>query len=187
MGDDVLEILKANKTALAREQDTLQRRVLTTESTKDKRELPSGEEHVTSESKNESKSEPMMPAQIPSPLVEPASTSRVVEDPFADMLGKDGSEKHEPSRTLEGAEVSSQPSSSSEVKTQGIFDAFPAVGETFESDPFSVNGYNGNGVESGVDDPFSATDAVFSSATAAAGEGFDAFPSSEAGFDAFAQ
>lgn len=135
------------------------------------------------EAKSEAPPEPAMPAQTPPPPPESMTSPRVVEDPFAGMMGKEDAESHAlaaPEAPIVSTSITRQ---SSDEEKNG-FDAFPPVGEAFESDPFAVNGFNGDGP---ADDPFTATDAVFSNATAAA-DGFDAFPaSSEAQFDAFGQ
>lgn len=135
------------------------------------------------EAKSEAPPEPAMPAQTPPPPPESMTLPRVVEDPFAGMMGKEDAESHSlvaPEAPVVSTSMARQPS---EEEKNG-FDAFPPVGDAFESDPFAVNGFTGDGP---TDDPFTATDAVFSNATAAA-DGFDAFPpSSEAPFDAFGQ
>lgn len=145
------------------------------------------------EEKSETRSEPTMPAQkLPRPP-DAMGSPRVVEDPFAEMLSNEGDQTDVVLPTAEEQADSSpstmcQSSIIHEDKTQDGFDAFPPVGEPFESDPFSVNGFGGTRLDEGaVDDPFTATDAVFAGATAAASDGFDAFPSSEAHYDAFGQ
>lgn len=150
--------------------------------------------HEEFESKTETPSEPAMPAQTPPPppdvkMLEP----HAADDPFAEVLGKEDCEDGGlPSPTQPGVEspkfVMQQPSNEEKAQQRG-FDAFPPLADAFDSDPFAMSGFSGNGSgEVTVDDPFSATDVVFSNATAAASDGFDAFPSStDAQFDAFGQ
>lgn len=163
--------------------------------------------------KTEAPLEPAMPAETP-PLPPHAMVAQPhdVEDPFAEVPNEaaspketDAPEKAEAPHE-EGSEESSGASSSTqaeiepaeksmlqsnnEEKLQDGFDAFPPVdGFDNGSDPFAVTDFGGNGLgETAVDDPFSASDAVFTNATAATSDGFDAFPpSTGAHFDAFGQ
>ena len=153
-----------------------------------------------------------MPAETP-PLPPQAMVAQPhdVVDPFAEVPNEAVSSKAEaPNETEapneEGSEESNGASSSTqagvepaeksmlqsnnEEKLQDGFDAFPPVdGFDNSSDPFAVNAFGGNELgEAAVDDPFSASDAVFTNATAATGDGFDAFPPSiGAHSDAFGQ
>lgn len=130
------------------------------------------------EAKSEAPPEPVMPARTPPPPPESMTSPRVLEDPFADMMRKEDVEIQLPARTEAPVVPGSVKLQSSDEEKNDGFDAFPPVGEAFESDPFAVNGFNGDGP---ADDPFAATDAAFT-------DGFDAFPApSEAQFDAFGQ
>lgn len=163
--------------------------------------------------KTEAPLEPAMPAVTP-PLPPHGMVAQPhdVEDPFAEVPNEAASPKEADAPEQaeapneEGSEESSGASSSNqaevepaeksmlqsnnEEKLQDGFDAFPPVdGFDNGSDPFAVNDFGGNALgEAGVDDPFSASDAVFTNATAATSDGFDAFPpSTGAHFDAFGQ
>lgn len=145
------------------------------------------------ESKTDTPPEPEMPAKIPPPPPDiKTAAARVVEDPFADMVSKAGSgdEGFAPSAQPEvGSPKRPMQQSGKEEKAQDGFDAFPPVSDAFESDPFAINGFGGNGLdEADVDDPFAATDVAFSSVAVPASDGFDAFPpTTDAQFDAFGQ
>lgn len=163
--------------------------------------------------KTEAPPEPAMPAETP-PLPPHAMVAQPhdVEDPFAEVPNKaaspreSASPKEAEAPNEEGSEDRSAASSSAQAETepaekgmlqsnneenlQDGFDAFPPVdGFDNGSDPFAANDFGGNGLgEVTVDDPFSASDAVFTHATAATSDGFDAFPpSTGAHFDAFGQ
>lgn len=163
--------------------------------------------------KTEAPLEPAMPAVTP-PLPPHAMVAQPhdVEDPFAEVpneaaspkeadapepaeaSNEEGSKESSPASSSNQAEVEpaekSMLQSNNEEKLQDGFDAFPPVdGFDNGSDPFAVNDFGGNDLgEAAVDDPFSASDAVFTNATAATSDGFDAFPpSTGAHFDAFGQ
>eukprot|EP00903_Cladosiphon_okamuranus_P012756 g11924.t1 len=121
--------------------------------------------------------EPVMPAKTPPPPppqpgMVPQST---VEDPFAEVVG-------------EGSDVPAVESQNmNNNERENGFDAFSGDGFENGTDPFATNGFSENGAGEVTSDPFTATDAVFTNATAAA-DGFDAFPASAAQqFDAFGQ
>lgn len=153
------------------------------------------------ESKVETSPDPVMPARTPPPPPPPPqsskepttmSVSNPVEDPFAEVVGKEDSDSvHiDPSAQAGGQSLrNSTQAKKAEEKDQIGFDAFPPVADGFDSDPFAMNGFGGNSTgEVVADDPFSASDADFTNATVAAGDGFDAFPpSTGAQFDAFGQ
>lgn len=151
-----------------------------------------------------------MPAETP-PLPPHAMVAQPhdMEDPFAEVPNEAAAHREaqvpneQSSEEGSGASASSssaetevEPAENSmlqpnnEEELQDGFDAFPPV-DGFEngSDPFAVTDFGGNGLgEVAVDDPFSASDAVFTNATAATSDGFDAFPpSTGAQFDAFGQ
>ncbi|CAM9339025.1 unnamed protein product, partial [Laminaria digitata] len=148
--------------------------------------------------KTEAPPEPAMPAETP-PLPPHAMVAQPhdVEDPFAEEAeapNEEGSE--DSSAASSSAQAETEPAekgmlqSNNEENLQDGFDAFPPVdGFDNGSDPFAANDFGGNGSgEVTVDDPFSASDAVFTNATAATSDGFDAFtPSTGAHFDAFGQ
>lgn len=146
-----------------------------------------------SESKTDTPPEPKMPSEIPPPPPHiKMSEVRVLEDPFAGMVSKagPGDEDFAPSVQPEvGSPKHPMHQSENEEKAQEGFDAFPPVSDAFESDPFAISGFSGNGLEDAdTDDPFAVTDVAFSSVTAASGDGFDAFPpTTGAQFDAFGQ
>lgn len=133
--------------------------------------------------------EPMMPAKTPPPPphgMVPQPTA--VEDPFAEVVGEQGSRSAGPSSPNPLGDEPPELNTAVEREQSG-FDAFPAVDYAFENgtDPFAVDGLSANGSGEAVADPFTATDAVFTNATAAA-DGFDAFPADDAQqFDAFGQ
>lgn len=154
--------------------------------------------------KVETSPEPVMPARTPpppppksskEPMMVSMTVSNPVEDPFAEVVGKEDSDSMhiDPSAQAGGHPLNNDPNSTQEQDTnekdQIGFDAFPPVADGFDSDPFAMNGFGGNSTgEVVAEDPFSATDADFTNATAAAGDGFDAFPpSTGAQFDAFGQ
>lgn len=144
----------------------------------------------SSESKAETPPEPAMPAKTPPPLPHAKMPCQdVIEDPFAEVNGKEDSDPGGVSSPVESQGQLQQKFLSNETKAQGGFDAFSPGADAFESDPFAINAFNGNGVgDAAIDDPFSAADAVFTNATAVASDGFDAFPSSPGAlFDAFGQ
>ncbi|CAM9626673.1 unnamed protein product [Ectocarpus sp. 12 AP-2014] len=133
--------------------------------------------------------EPMTPAKTPPPPphgMVPQPTA--VEDPFAEVVGEHGSRSAGPSSPNPLGDDPPELNTAVE-REQGGFDAFPPVDDAFENgtDPFAVDGLSANGSGEAVADPFTATDAVFTNATAAA-DGFDAFPAADAQqFDAFGQ
>ncbi|CAM9257781.1 unnamed protein product [Ectocarpus sp. 8 AP-2014] len=133
--------------------------------------------------------EPMMPPKTPPPPphgMVPQPTT--VEDPFAEVVGEQGSRSAGPSSPNPLGDEPPELNTAVEREQSG-FDAFPAVDYAFENgtDPFAVDGLSANGSGEAVADPFTATDAVFTNATAAA-DGFDAFPAADAQqFDAFGQ
>lgn len=139
------------------------------------------------EAKIDAPAEPVMPVETPPPPPNGMVPKPAVEDPFAEVVGEKSSESagilstHGPVAESQGF--------NDEERQQGGFDAFPAVGFENGMDPFATNGFSENAVGEAVDDPFKATDAVFTNATAAADDGFDAFPSSADAqqFDAFGQ
>lgn len=144
------------------------------------------------ESKTDTPPEPKMPAEIPPPPPNiNMSEKRVVEDPFADMVSKKrpGDEDFAPSVRPEAGSPKHPMQSENEEKAQDGFDAFPPVSNAFESDPFAISGFSGNGLEDvDADDPFAVPDVAFSSVAAASSDGFDAFPpTTGAQFDAFGQ
>lgn len=157
------------------------------------------------ESKVETYPEPAMPARTPPPpppssskesmsmsMPISKSVSNPVDDPFAEVVGKEDSDSvHiDPSAQAGGPPPkNSTQAQKNEEKDQSGFDAFPPVADAFDSDPFAMNGFGENSTGDVVaEDPFSATDADFTNATVAAGDGFDAFPpSTGAQFDAFGQ
>lgn len=138
------------------------------------------------EAKIDAPAEPVMPVKTPPPPPNGMVPKSAVEDPFAEVVGEEGSSTSISSPHGPGAESQGF---NNEEREQGGFDAFPAAGFENGADPFAVNGFSGNAVGEAVDDPFKATDAVFTNATAAADDGFDAFPSSAGAqqFDAFGQ
>lgn len=133
---------------------------------------------VSPEPRVDTPTEPDMPAKTP-PLPPPQPSMvppSIIEDPFAEVVG-------------EGSDVPAvEPQDiNNDEREQSGFDAFPGNGFENGTDPFAINGFSENGVGEVSSDPFTATDAVFTNATAAA-DGFDAFPSSAAQqFDAFGQ
>ena len=148
--------------------------------------INSGVHDVESKVEKEIALEPVMPSQTPPPPPSskdpmPQPMPQHIEDPFAEMVGKQDSDNADSNSSAQSG------MQQNEEKSQSGFDAFPPVGDGFESDPFAMNGF-GDGFSAGnaaggagvpvVDDPFSATDDVFTNATAAAGDGFDAFPPS---------
>lgn len=137
------------------------------------------------EAKIDAPAEPVMPVKTPPPPPSGMVPKSAVEDPFAEVVGEEDSSTgisspHGPVAQSQGF---------NEETEQGGFDAFPAAGFENGADPFAINGFSGNAEGEAVDDPFKATDAVFTTATAAADDGFDAFPSSAGAqqFDAFGQ
>lgn len=124
--------------------------------------------------------EPDMPASTPPPPPPPQAMvpQPSVEDPFAEVIREKGSKAT--GTTSHG----SDPQEFNNQQGQAEFDAFPAGGDGFENgtDPFATNGLE----EGAAGDPFTATDAVFTNATAAA-DGFDAFPADTQQVDAFGQ
>lgn len=146
-----------------------------------------------SEPKVEGQAEPAMPGEVPPP---PPGNNvllpKEVQDPFAKVDGEEDVERGAggvfptgPPRPESPKLMMQQPSE----EKANAFDAFPPVADAFASDPFAVNGFDETQLaEVAIEDPFSATDAVFTNATTAASDGFDAFPSSSgASFDAFGQ
>lgn len=122
-----------------------------------------------------------MPAKMPPPLPQPGMVSQpAAEDPFAAVV--DGGSESAGIPSPNGPGVGSQ-KLTNEEKEQDGFDAFPSNGFESGTDPFAING-----LDEAAADPFTATDAVFTNATAAA-DGFDAFPSVNAQpqFEAFGQ
>lgn len=158
--------------------------------------------------KTETPPEPAMPAETP-PLPPHAMVAQPhdMEDPFAEVPNETPATREAEVPIEQSSDESGGASSSSahteaepaektmpqpdnEDKLQDGFDAFPPVdGFDNGSDPFAVTDFGGNGLgDVAVDDPFSASDAVFTNATAATSDGFDAFPpSTGAHFDAFGQ
>lgn len=133
---------------------------------------------VSPEPSVDTPTEPVMPAKTPPPPPpQPGMVpqSATVEDPFAEVVGEGSN------ATAVGSHINN------DEKEQSGFDAFPGNGFENGTDPFAVNGFGENGLGEVASDPFTTTDAVFTTATAAA-DGFDAFPSAAAQqFDAFGQ
>lgn len=131
----------------------------------------------------ELKGEPQMPAQMPPPPPPPETMTvpQHVEDPFEGMSGEksSGSDTTAP---LAKADMSPKPAGTREndVATGAkSFDALLPAQATFDADPFASNSFPDNGANEGSkSDPFATGDDVFTNATTAASEGFDAFPSS---------
>lgn len=148
------------------------------------------------EAKSDTRPEPVMPAQTPPPP--PAAKvpqPQDLENPVAGVSTEDSENIGGASSAQVGVQspTKAMPLSSTEEKDHSGFDAFPTVADAFETE-FAMNGFGRNGAgevaldDPFVNDPFSATDAVFTNATAAASDGFDAFPSSTGmHFDPFGQ
>ncbi|CAN0188360.1 unnamed protein product, partial [Scytosiphon promiscuus] len=125
--------------------------------------------------------EPVMPTNTPPAPPQAMVPQPSAEDPFAAVVGDKGSQ------TAGNTSCGSDPQRFISLEGQAGFDAFPSAGgDGFENgtDPFATSGLDED--EEPEDDPFTATDAVFTNATAAA-DGFDAFPTDTQPFDAFVQ